>query len=140
MVENLIPNILYKLFKNNKKVVIAEFGYFEVTHKSATYNAETKTLCPPMNFLHFKNENAKSQYDDILAKTLAKKLDISEAEAVDNISIWIDGICIKLAEFGKAEFGTTGEFFINDEGQISFRFSDETNIMKDSYGLEEVKT
>jgi hypothetical protein len=140
MVENLIPNILYKLFKNNKKVVIAEFGYFEVTHQSATYNAETKTLCPPMNFLYFKNENAKSQSDDILAKKLAQNLNISESDAVNNISVWIDEICMKLAEFGKAELGATGEFFINDEGQISFRFSDETNIMKDSYGLEEVKT
>jgi nucleoid DNA-binding protein len=136
MNKNLIPDIICELLEKNKKVIIEGLGYFEITHQSASYDAETKTLYPPVNFLHFKNFDAKS--DDILIKSIAKRLNISEDEASEKTLLWIDELCIRLAEFQSAAFGKTGEFFIDGEGKISFRFSDKTNMLKDSYGLKEV--
>ncbi|MDR2064858.1 MAG: hypothetical protein LBP85_04015 [Prevotellaceae bacterium] len=136
MNENLIPNIICELLEKNKKIVLTGLGYFEITHQSASYDAETKTLHPPVNFLHFNNFDIKS--DNVLEKNVAKKLYISEDEASEKILLWIDEICMLLAENQSAVFGKTGEFFINDEGKISFRFSDKTNILKDSYGLKEI--
>jgi nucleoid DNA-binding protein len=136
MDENLIPAIICELLEKNKKIVIAGLGYFEITHQSASYDTETKTLHPPVNFLYFNNFDIQS--DRILEKNVAKKLDISEDEALKKILLWIDEICVQLAENQSAVFGKAGEFFINDEGKISFRFSDKTNILKDSYGLKEI--
>ncbi|MDR2125646.1 MAG: hypothetical protein LBP63_02285 [Prevotellaceae bacterium] len=136
MNENLIPNIIFELLEKNRKIVISGLGYFEITHQSASYDAETKILYPPVNFLNFKNCDIKS--NNILEKNIAKKLNISENEALEKISLWRDEICIKLVEFQTAAFGEAGEFFVDDEGKISLRFSDKTNIMKDSYGLKEI--
>ncbi|MDR1552357.1 MAG: hypothetical protein LBS69_02690 [Prevotellaceae bacterium] len=136
MNENLIPNIICELLEKNKKVAIIGLGYFEITHQSASYDADTKTLYPPVNFLHFKNFDIKS--DNILEKNIAEKLNISEDEALEQISFWIDEICMQLAEDKSAAFGKTGEFFVDDESKISFRFLDATNILKDSYGLKEI--
>ncbi|MDR1198140.1 MAG: hypothetical protein LBK94_03885 [Prevotellaceae bacterium] len=136
MNENLISDIIYELLEKNGKVVIAGLGCFEITHQSASYDAETKTLYPPINFLHFNNFDAKQ--DDILVKSIAKRMDISEDEALEKTLLWTDEICIRLAEFQSAAFGKTGEFFIDSEGKISFRFSDKTNILKDNYGLKEI--
>ncbi|MDR1984997.1 MAG: hypothetical protein LBQ28_09275 [Prevotellaceae bacterium] len=136
MDENLIPNIICELLENNKKIIIVGLGYFEITHQSASYDSETETLYPPMNFLCFKNTDVKP--DNILVKNVAKKLDISENEASEKISSWIDEICMQLAESQSAAFGKAGEFFIDDEGKIAFRFSDKTNILKDNYGLKEI--
>ncbi|MDR1347199.1 MAG: hypothetical protein LBJ63_02040 [Prevotellaceae bacterium] len=136
MNENLIPDIICELLNRNKKVVIAGLGCFEITHQSASYDAEAKTLYPPINFLYFKNFDAGQ--DDILVKHIAKRLDISEDNALEKTLLWTDEICIRLAEFQSAAFGKTGEFFIDSEGKISFRFSDKTNILKDSYGLTEI--
>ncbi|MDR2652742.1 MAG: hypothetical protein LBC68_10605 [Prevotellaceae bacterium] len=136
MDENLIPNIIYELLEKNKKVVIVGLGYFEITHQSASYDAETKTLYPPVNFLHFKNCDIKS--DNILEKNIAKKLNISTDEALEKISFWIDETCMQLAESQSAAFDETGELFVDDEAKISFRFLDKTNILKDNYGLKEI--
>ncbi|MDR2291857.1 MAG: hypothetical protein LBE11_00075 [Prevotellaceae bacterium] len=136
MDENLIPNIICELFETKKKVVIAGLGYFEITHQSASYDAETKILYPPVNFLYFKNLDIKS--DSILEKNIAEKLNISEDEATEKILLWIDEVCMQLYENKCAVFGKTGEFFIDDEGKISFRLSDKTNRLKDSYGLKEI--
>ncbi|MDR0421240.1 MAG: hypothetical protein LBH30_07330 [Prevotellaceae bacterium] len=133
---NLIPDIIYELLEKNKKVVIVGLGYFEITHQSASYDTETKTLYPPMNFLYFKNCENKS--DNLLVKNISERLAISEDEALQKTLSWIDEICIQLAETQSADFGNTGEFFIDDEGKISFRFSDKTNMLKDSYGLKEI--
>ncbi|MDR3226077.1 MAG: hypothetical protein LBT56_00200 [Prevotellaceae bacterium] len=136
MSENLIPNIIYELFENNKKIVIDGLGYFEVTHQSASYDTESKTLYPPKTFLHFQNIGVES--DNILVKNVAEKLNISEDEAYEKISLWIDDVCMQLAEFQRIAFGEKGEFFINDEGKISFCFLDKTNILKNNYGLKNV--
>jgi nucleoid DNA-binding protein len=136
MNKNLIPDIICELLETNKKIVIEGLGYFEITHQSASYDAETKTLYPPIDFLHLKNFDIKS--DDILMKKIAEKLNISEDEANEKILLWIDEIYMQLAENQSAAFGEKGEFFIDDENKVSFRFSDKTNMLKDYYGLKEV--
>ncbi|MDR0754361.1 MAG: hypothetical protein LBF04_03125 [Prevotellaceae bacterium] len=136
MNENLIPNIICELLETNKKVVIVGLGYFEIMHQSASYDAETKILYSPVNFLYFKNFDIQS--DNVLEKNIAEKLNISENEASEKIALWTDEICMQLAENKHVDFGKTGEFFIDDEGKMSFRLPDKTNILKDSYGLKEI--
>ena len=136
MNENLIPNIICELLENNNKIVIDGLGYFEVTHQAATYNIEKKILYPPMNCLYFKNDEAKA--DDIIAKKIAKKLNISIDKAFEKIELWVNDICMQLAESQIAAFGETGKFFIDKNNKIAFAFSDKTNTLKDNYGLKEV--
>lgn len=136
MSENLIPNIICELLENNKKIVIDGLGYFEVTHQAAKYNVEKKILYPPTDFLYFINDEIKS--DDILAKKMTKNLNLSIAEAFEKIELWVNEICMQLAEMQTAAFGNIGEFFIDKNGKIAFVFSDKTNILKNNYGLKEV--
>jgi len=136
MNENVIPNIIYDLLENNKKIVIDRLGYFEVIHQAATYDIEKKILYPPTNFLHFMND--ETQCDSMLAKKIAKKLNISLDEAFVKIELWINEICMQLAESQTAAFGSIGEFFIDKNSKIAFVFSDKTKTLKDNYGLKKV--
>lgn len=136
MREKPIPDIIYELLDSNQKIAVGGLGYFEVVHRSATYNAEKKILYPPVNFLYFRNVETIS--DNILVKEIAKTLNISENEAAETIELWINEICMLLAESQTAAFGDSGRFFIDENGKIAFLFLDNTNVIKDNYGLKEI--
>lgn len=121
-----------KLLFDYDCVTIPGFGSFLGNYKSAQYDFKEQKFHPPCKQISFNSQIKEN--DGLLAKDVAKKLDLSYDEAVKKIRqevlIWLKKI--------KSEtivLKNIGELYLNKEDKITFIPSKDLNHLKESFGL-----
>ena len=116
-------------------VTVPGFGSFLGNYKSAEYDYKEEKFHPPSKQISF-NSQIKDN-DGLLAKHLSKKLDLSYDDAVKKIH----HVVLSWAKKIKSEtivLKNLGEFYLNQEGNITFVPNNQVNHLKDSFGLSPV--
>jgi len=131
-----ISQHIKNLLKFNERVILAGFGTFQSKHISAKYDAETKTMKPPVKIAVF-DENIKEDAG-LLAKHMAEQEGISLDNANEQIHEYVKTVKSKLIGNQTVEFKDLGTFSKNPDGKLSFSFLSDDNLLLDSFGLPTV--
>ncbi|MCF6366614.1 MAG: SPOR domain-containing protein [Bacteroidales bacterium] len=131
-----ISQHIKNLLKSNERVILAGFGTFMSKHISAKYDAETKTMKPPVKIAVF-DENIKEDAG-LLAKHMAEQEGISLDNAKEQIQEYVKMINAKLSSNQTVEFKDLGKFSKKPDGKLDFSFLSEDNLLLDSFGLPTV--
>jgi nucleoid DNA-binding protein len=116
-------------------VTVPGFGSFLGNYKSAEYDFKEQKFYPPSKQISFNSQIRDN--DGLLAKHLSKKLDLSYDDAVKKIH----HIVLSWSQKIKSEtivLKNLGEFYLNQEGNITFVPSNRVNHLKESFGLPPV--
>lgn len=127
--EHYISQLLYRY----QCVTVPGFGAFLTEIQSAQHFESANTFFPPKKLISF-NSHLKNN-DGLLANHIAQSQKISYESAVDFIAndvlVWRN-----LLEFeGQLVLTTIGQFRMNSESNLVFVPSEETNYLKESFGL-----
>ncbi len=116
-------------------VTVPGFGSFLGNYKSAEYDLKEQKFYPPTKQISFNSQIRDN--DGLLAKDISKKLDLSYDDAVKKIH----HIVLSWSQKIKSEtivLKNLGEFYLNQEGNITFIPSNQVNHLKESFGLPPV--
>tara|TARA_B100000929_G_scaffold140156_1_gene110942 strand:- start:257 stop:1174 length:918 start_codon:yes stop_codon:yes gene_type:complete len=116
-------------------VTVPGFGSFLGNYKSAEYDYKEEKFYPPSKQISFNSQIRDN--DGLLAKYVAKKLDLSYDDAVKKIH----HIVVSWSQKIKSEtvvLKNVGEFYLNQEGNITFVPNNQVNHLKESFGLSPV--
>ena len=126
-----ISNLLF----DHDCVTVPGFGSFLGNYKSAEYDLKEQKFYPPTKQISFNSQIRDN--DGLLAKDISKKLDLSYDDAVKKIH----HIVLSWSQKIKSEtivLKNLGEFYLNQEGNITFIPSNQVNHLKESFGLSPV--
>jgi len=116
-------------------VTVPGFGSFLGNYKSAEYDFKEQKFYPPSKQISFNSQIRDN--DGLLAKHLSKKLNLSYDDAVKKIH----HIVLSWSQKIKSQtivLKNLGEFYLNQEGSITFVPSNRVNHLKESFGLSPV--
>ena len=127
--EHYISQLLYRY----QCVTVPGFGAFLTEIQSAQHFESANTFFPPKKLISF-NANLKNN-DGLLANHIAQAQKISYENAIELISndvaSWRNSLHIE----GQLILKNIGQLFINSESNLVFAPSEETNYLKESFGL-----
>ncbi len=127
--EYYISQLLYRY----QCVTVPGFGAFLSETQSAQHHEKANTFFPPKKLISF-NSNLKNN-DGLLANHIAQIEKISYERAVEiiaeDITVWKNSLLIE----GKLTIKNVGELTLNSEKNLVFSPSDQTNYLKESFGL-----
>tara|TARA_B100000579_G_scaffold379691_1_gene347187 strand:- start:2195 stop:3568 length:1374 start_codon:yes stop_codon:yes gene_type:complete len=130
-----IENYIFDLLKQHDCVIITGFGGFILNPRPAYINAITHQIFPPSKFIAF-NKNL-CQNDGLLANFISEKEKISYNEACVEILKFSRKAKLKISRGETIIFDKIGEIFQNDTGKFAFKWDDNYNFNKHSYGLKQ---
>ena len=116
-------------------VTVPGFGSFLGNYKSAQYDYKEEKFYPPSKQISFNSQIRDN--DGLLAKYLSKKLDLSYDDAVKEIHHAVLSWSKKIKS-KTIVLKNLGEFYLNQEGNITFVPNNQVNHLKESFGLPPV--
>ena len=127
--EHYISQLLYRY----QCVTVPGFGAFLTEIQSAQHFDSANTFFPPKKLISF-NSNLKNN-DGLLANHIAQSEKISYENASEksrnDISSWRNSLHME----GKLILKNIGQLLLNSESNLVFSPSEETNYLKESFGL-----
>lgn len=127
--EHYISQLLYRY----QCVTVPGFGAFLTEIQSAQHFESANTFFPPKKLISF-NANLKNN-DGLLANHIAQAQKISYENAIELISndvaSWRNSLHIE----GQLVLKNIGQLLLNSESNLVFAPSEETNYLKESFGL-----
>ena len=127
--EHYISQLLYRY----QCVTVPGFGAFLTEIQSAQHFDSANTFFPPKKLISF-NSNLKNN-DGLLANHIAQSEKISYENAIEIISNDISSWRNSLHMEGKLILKNIGQLLLNSESNLVFSPSEETNYLKESFGL-----
>ena len=127
--EHYISQLLYRY----QCVTVPGFGAFLTEIQSAQHFDSANTSFPPKKLISF-NSNLKNN-DGLLANHIAQSEKISYENAIEIISNDISSWRNSLHMEGKLILKNIGQLLLNSESNLVFSPSEETNYLKESFGL-----
>ncbi len=127
--EQYISQLLYRY----QCVTVPGFGAFLTEIQSAQHFESANTFFPPKKLISF-NSNLKNN-DGLLANHIAQSEKISYEHAIDIIRDDISNWRNSLHEDGQLILKNIGQLLLNSESNLVFAPSEETNYLKESFGL-----
>ncbi len=127
--EHYISQLLYRY----QCVTVPGFGAFLTEIQSAQHFESANTFFPPKKLISF-NSHLKNN-DGLLANHIAQSEKISYENAIaiiaNDISIWKNTLQLE----GQLVLQNIGQLLVNSESNLVFAPSEETNYLKESFGL-----
>ncbi len=127
--EHYISQLLYRY----QCVTVPGFGAFLTEIQSAQHFESANTFFPPKKLISF-NSHLKNN-DGLLANHIAQSEKISYENAIsiiaNDVSIWKNTLQLE----GQLLLQNIGQLLVNSESNLVFAPSEETNYLKESFGL-----
>ncbi len=128
-----ISQHIKKLLKSNDSIILGGFGTFTTKQISAKFDAETKTMRPPLKLVTF-NPDIKED-SGVLAKFMSEQEGVPIESCREQINEYVKTVKTKLAEGKPVEFKDLGSFQKGQDGELKFSFLSDDNLLLDSFGL-----
>jgi hypothetical protein len=128
-IEQYISQLLYRY----QCVTVPGFGAFLTEIQSAQIDEVTHSFFPPKKLISF-NPNLKNN-DGLLANHLAQAEKVNYEVAVNAIQNEVSSWKTKIQEIGQFTIKNIGGFTLNSEKNLVFVPTDQTNYLKESFGL-----
>ena len=132
---NIIEHLQDVLFLYST-VILPDIGEFSKQETSANINEHDNVIVPPKKVLFF-DSNMKHN-DFILVKHLAKKEQISEAEAQHHVDVYVAQLQEELSVGHTINLEQIGELSKDAYGRLLFVPNEEANYSLDTFGLPPV--
>lgn len=127
--EHYISQLLYRY----QCVTVPGFGAFLTEIQSAQHFESANTFFPPKKLISF-NSHLKNN-DGLLANHVAQSEKISYEKAIEVITNDISKWRQALQNEGQLVLPNIGQLLVNSESNLVFAPSEETNYLKESFGL-----
>ncbi len=128
-----ISQHIKNLLKSNDSIILGGFGTFTTKQISAKFDAETKTMRPPLKLVTF-NPDIKED-SGVLAKFMSEQEGVPIENCREQINEYVKTVKTKLAEGKPVEFKDLGSFKQKEDGELKFSFLSDDNLLLDSFGL-----
>ncbi|MCA6421239.1 MAG: SPOR domain-containing protein [Flavobacterium sp.] len=128
-IEQYISQLLYRY----QCVTVPGFGAFLTEFQSAQLDESSHSFYPPKKLISF-NPYLKNN-DGLLANHLAQAEKMTYEIAVSAIQNEVSHWKTKIQEFGYFSIKNIGDFSLNSEKNLVFVPVDQTNYLKESFGL-----
>ncbi len=128
-----IVAILRELLMEYSRVSIPCMGSFIASYHPASPSDDKKLLLPPCKEVIFNPKEIWN--DERLERKLAQNISCSLAKAQEQVALWVDNLCFRLAIERLVQVEGLGTFTLSDSDQIGFTFEKNINLLKEAYGL-----
>jgi hypothetical protein len=118
-------------------VIIPTFGGFVANYLPAKIHPVLHLLSPPSKHIVF-NKNLKNN-DGLLAHQIATTENIDYTAALEQITVFVNGVNTRLKKGEKATIACVGTLFLDVERNIQFT-PDTFNFLTESFGLTEFQS
>jgi nucleoid DNA-binding protein len=125
-----------QLLYDHDCVIIPEFGGFIASYRPAQIHKATNTIHPPSKQIGF-NKNLVNN-DGLVADYFVRHQEVSFDEAMSFINKRVETIKSDLEAGRRVEFREVGAIYKDDTGALQFVPDDNTNYLRESFGLRNV--
>jgi nucleoid DNA-binding protein len=119
----------------HQKLQVNNFGFFEISYKSAEIHPILHTATVPGKYVVF-SENLVTNTKE-LTNFIALKEQVSIEKADEQIAEWVKNVKEIISQKKEYPLTTLGKFITNAMGKIEFIPSLDTDISPESFGMEE---
>jgi len=129
----MITSYIKKYIINKGEAGIFRLGTFRLTYKEAEVHPILHEFTPPGRYISFSYDESETGED--FARYLAAETNVGQAEAVDQISRWVDTLKKRLENDRIFEMGQMGKFVM---GNVHMEFVPalDPELSPESFGLK----